>query len=92
MNPLLLWRVFVPALFLLFMVTQVIWPLVKGTPVLPFFRPSRRSLEGKLAEAQEEVEEALLEHLVDDKLDLANELRHQDDADFVVLPNQMKKV
>ncbi len=47
------------AVFLLFILTQVVIPLWKGTKFFPFFRT--KSLEGDLLDAKEQMEEVRLE-------------------------------
>ena len=40
-------------LFILFMITQVIWPAIRGRPLFPFFRKKKREVEKKLEQARD---------------------------------------
>ncbi len=57
------------AVFILFILTQVVVPLWKGTKFFPFFRT--KSLEGELLDAKEQMEEVRLEK---DVLDMKEEI------------------
>lgn len=52
-------------LILAFFVTQVLVPLWKRTPMFPFFRTSRKKLEGELEKAKEEIDNALIEREIE---------------------------
>lgn len=45
------------ALLLAFALTQVILPMLKGTPLFPMFRKSRNELESKASELRGELED-----------------------------------
>lgn len=59
-------------LLLWFMVTQLLWPMVKGTRLLPTFRPERAKVVDDVTAAREERDLELLR-------DEARRVRHDTD-------------
>lgn len=48
------------AMFILVLVTQVLWPLLQGRPIFPFFRKGRK-LERRLGVVREAIDNDRLE-------------------------------
>ena len=48
------------ALFIAFMVTQVILPMVKGSPLFPMFRTKRNELQAKVSDLKEDLQDVSL--------------------------------
>lgn len=63
------------ALFLLFVITQILVPLARGLPYFPAFRKSTEKLEEDLEEAKEEVEKAKLESMLAEEKAKAEKIR-----------------
>lgn len=45
------------ALFVAFMITQVIVPIIKGSPLFPMFRTKRNELMAKVSDLKEDLED-----------------------------------
>ena len=67
---LLTWFVVV-VLFIAFMVTQIIMPMLNSRPLFPFFRKTTTSLESEVTELKAQLRE---EDLVDEALGLQDQL------------------
>ena len=68
-------EIIIVALFLYFIITQVLIPLARGLPYFPAFRKSTKKLEGDLEAAKEEVEKARLEVMLVEEKKKAKEIR-----------------
>ena len=68
-------EIVIAILFLLFVITQILIPLAKGTPYFPAFRKSTEKLEQELEEAKEDVEKAKLEALTVGEKSKAEKIR-----------------
>ena len=68
-------EIVVAILFLLFVITQVLIPLAKGTPYFPAFRKSTKQLEEELEDAKEDVQKAKLETMVVEEKEKAEKIR-----------------
>lgn len=60
MNPIMLLEISVLVLVAAILITQIIVPIWKGTPLFPIFRKSRKQVEAELRTARGSLEEATI--------------------------------
>jgi hypothetical protein len=68
------------AIVVLFTLTQLVWPWIRGTPILPLFRREHRLIDS-LDEAKEGVREAKLEREIASTKRTAERLRPTEPGD-----------